>query len=66
MTSTLQIGPCPADYRQWLVTMYSQFGGKWSNLHLGPMWRVSRVSQENVAEPKTSFNLLEVSAYILL
>lgn len=42
----LQIGACPSDYRDWLTTMYCQFGNKWSNLHLGPMWSIATVEHE--------------------
>ena len=36
MCDTIQV-PCPEDYLQWLQSMYSLFGTKWSKLHCGPM-----------------------------
>ena len=35
----------PDDYKQWLTTMYCQFGKKWANMHVGPMWSVIPVRQ---------------------
>ena len=32
---------CPADYRLWQLTMFSQFGIKWTALHHGPPWSVT-------------------------
>ncbi|XP_065917202.1 uncharacterized protein [Dysidea avara] len=37
----LQQISCPLDYRQWLLTMYCNFGEKWVKLHRGPMWCVA-------------------------
>ena len=34
------------NYRQWLQTMYCNFGEKWAKLHHGPMWCVTRVEQD--------------------
>ena len=48
---TTQIGKCPDDYKQWMTTMYSQFGNKWANLHMGPMWTVATVEQECTHKP---------------
>ena len=36
--------------KQWLTTMYSQFGNKWANLHVGPMWSVVPVGQGTITQ----------------
>ena len=41
----LQVAKCPEDYRCWLTTMYSQFGGKWCCLFNGPCWSVATFEQ---------------------
>ena len=57
----LQIGKCPTAYREWLVTMYCQFGGKWANLHLGPMWKIVSATCTAESASSTSVNPMEVS-----
>lgn len=42
---SMQVPPCPMDYRVWQQTMYTHFGQKWSNLHHGPMWNVASCTQ---------------------
>ena len=34
------------DYRQWLQTMFCNFGEKWAKLHREPMWCATRVEQD--------------------
>ena len=34
------------DYRQWLQTMYCNFGEKWIRLHRGPMWCATSAEQD--------------------
>ena len=43
--SAIQVPCCPPDYRQWLSSMYSLFGSKWSKLHSGPLWSVEQLMQ---------------------
>ena len=40
-----KVGKCPEDYKIWLTTMYSHFGGKWCCLYNGPFWSVAVVEQ---------------------
>ena len=36
---------CSRDYEQWLQTMYTLFGTKFSKLFCGPMWSQAPTSQ---------------------
>ena len=60
MQIPVQVPKCPDDYREWLVTMYSTLGMKWSKLHCGPMWSGQQVSQ-GVAPTTTSLRIEEVA-----
>ena len=50
----LQVPPCPGDYRQWLQSMYCNFGQKWMKLHHGPMWSVAPSMQPPASESSLS------------
>ncbi len=51
---------CPEDYKQWLETMYSLFGSKWSKLHCGPMYSIESTEQGSGRERDDAFNRLKV------
>ena len=36
---------CPADYRAWLLSMYTLFGTKWDKLYCGPMLSYAPIMQ---------------------
>lgn len=51
----------PDDYKQWLTTMYCQFGNKWASLHLGPMWSLVPTEQGKTSCQTSTRNPMDVS-----
>ena len=44
--------------------MYSQFGNKWANLHLGPMWGVATVAHGNASEHGNTSDTMKISPVV--
>ena len=65
----LSIEKCPVDYKQWLTIMYCQFGNKWANLHLGPMWSAVSIGKggpkDTMHTPDGSYMLLNMGQCLL-